>query len=519
MKESVRCVHLGLLLKSVTVRQLVGSQDRNIHSVHYDSRRVTPGGIFVAIPGQRSDGYAYIEEAVEKGAVAVITEKEWSGPPDVTAVQVEDARLALAAAASAFYGEPFRELCMIGITGTNGKTTTAYLVESILTTGGHKAGVLGTINYRFGGQCFASPVTTPESADLMKLLRQMVDHGVSHAVLEVSSHALDLHRVAFCEFDVGVFTNLSQDHLDYHKDMETYWQCKRELFVSRLGRGPKEAGAAAVINWDDPRGRALYNDLTLQRLRFGLSSACEIQARDTHLGLRGVAGRIRTPHDDFEFTSPLVGNHNIYNILSATGVAVALGVPVENIQRGIADLAGVPGRLEQVQNESGISVFVDYAHTPDALDNVLRVLKSLTSGRLITVFGCGGDRDRQKRAMMGAVAGRISDLSVLTSDNPRTESPEAILADIVRGTAEVQPKEYATDELGNGFSGRGYVMEPDRRKAIGLGLAVAGPGDTVLVAGKGHEPYQILGETTIPFDDKVEVMAALGVLNATANQR
>jgi UDP-N-acetylmuramyl-tripeptide synthetase len=259
--------------------------------------------------------------------------------------------------------------------------------------------------------------------------------------------------------------------------------------------------------------------LTLQRLRFGLSSACEIQARDTHLGLRGVAGRIRTPHDDFEFTSPLVGNHNIYNILSATGVAVALGVPVENIQRGIADLAGVPGRLEQVQNESGISVFVDYAHTPDALDNVLRVLKSLTSGRLITVFGCGGDRDRQKRAMMGAVAGRISDLSVLTSDNPRTESPEAILADIVRGTAEVQPKEYAPDELGNGFSGRGYVMEPDRRKAIGLGLAVAGPGDTVLVAGKGHEPYQILGETTIPFDDKVEVMAALGVLNATANQR
>ena len=517
MKETDRSVNLSLLLKAATVRRFVGSQDRNIGSIHYDSRSVTPGGLFVAIPGHRCDGHTYIAEAIERGAVAVVTEKEWSGPPSVSVAQVENARFGLAACSSVFYGEPFRELCMVGITGTNGKTTTAYLVESILTASGYEVGVMGTINCRFGGHHFASPVTTPESLDLMKLLREMVDNGVSHAVLEVSSHALDLQRVAFCEFDVGVFTNLSRDHLDYHKDMETYWRCKRELFVSRLGVGSKRHHATAVINWDDPKGKTLYDDVTVSRLRFGLSDTCEVQARNTELGIDGVSGGVQTPSGDFDFASSLVGNHNIYNILSATGVAIALGVSMETIQQGIADLPGVPGRLEQVPNESGFSVFVDYAHTPDALENVLSVLRTLTSGRLITVFGCGGDRDRDKRPLMGAVAGRLSDLVVLTSDNPRTESPGDILADIVRGTVTTQPQAYEADELGNGFSASGYVVEPDRRKAITLGLDVAGHGDTVIIAGKGHEPYQIVGETTIPFDDKVEANAALQQLGAVAN--
>ena len=496
-----------------------GVEDQIIDSVHYDSRTVTPGGLFVAIQGHRWDGYTYIEEAIENGAVAVLTEKEWSGRPSISVAQVENARLALAAVSSAFYGDPCRELCMIGITGTNGKTTTAYLMESILNAAGLEVGVIGTINYRFGGQSFTSPVTTPESLDLMRLLRKMADSGVTHVVLEVSSHALDLHRVAFCEFDVGVFTNLSREHLDYHHDMETYWQCKRELCVGRLGVGSKRGRATAVTNWDDLKGKELYGEVSVPCLRAGLSDDCEIRAQDINLTKDAASGRVRTPEGEFDFTSSLVGKHNVYNILSATGVAIALGLPLDTIQKGIMDLRGVPGRLECVTNDLGLSVFVDYAHTPDALENVLSVLRGLTSGRMITIFGCGGDRDRDKRPMMGATAGRLSDLVVLTSDNPRTEAPEAILAGIVEGTAAVQSHQYELHELAKGFETPGYVVEPDRRKAIALGLGAARSGDTVIIAGKGHETYQIIGETTIPFDDRVEAKKILQQLSAGGSKQ
>ncbi len=496
-----------------------GVEDQIIDSVHYDSRTVTPGGLFVAIQGHRWDGYTYIEEAIENGAVAVLTEKEWSGRPSISVAQVENARLALAAVSSAFYGDPCRELCMIGITGTNGKTTTAYLMESILNAAGLEVGVIGTINYRFGGQSFTSPVTTPESLDLMRLLRKMADSGVTHVVLEVSSHALDLHRVAFCEFDVGVFTNLSREHLDYHHDMETYWQCKRELCVGRLGVGSKRGRATAVTNWDDLKGKELYGEVSVPCLRTGLSDDCEIRAQDINLTKDAASGRVRTPEGEFDFTSSLVGKHNVYNILSATGVAIALGLPLDTIQKGIMDLRGVPGRLECVTNDLGLSVFVDYAHTPDALENVLSVLRGLTSGRMITIFGCGGDRDRDKRPMMGATAGRLSDLVVLTSDNPRTEAPEAILAGIVEGTAAVQSHQYELHELAKGFETPGYVVEPDRRKAIALGLGAARSGDTVIIAGKGHETYQIIGETTISFDDRVEAKKILQQLSAVGSKQ
>jgi len=496
-----------------------GLEDQIIDSVHYDSRTVTPGGLFVAIQGHRWDGYTYIEEAIENGAVAVLTEKEWSGRPSISVAQVENARLALAAVSSAFYGDPCRELCMIGITGTNGKTTTAYLMESILNAAGLEVGVIGTINYRFGGQSFTSPVTTPESLDLMRLLRKMADSEVTHVVLEVSSHALDLHRVAFCEFDVGVFTNLSREHLDYHHDMETYWQCKRELCVGRLGVGSKRGRATAVTNWDDLKGKELYGEVSVPCLRAGLSDDCEIRAQDINLTKDAASGRIRTPEGEFDFTSSLVGKHNVYNILSATGVAIALGLPLDTIQKGIMDLRGVPGRLECVTNDLGLSVFVDYAHTPDALENVLSVLRGLTSGRMITIFGCGGDRDRDKRPMMGATAGRLSDLVVLTSDNPRTEAPEAILAGIVEGTAAVQSHQYELHELAKGFETPGYVVEPDRREAIALGLGAARSGDTVIIAGKGHETYQIIGETTIPFDDRVEAKKILQQLSAGGSKQ
>jgi UDP-N-acetylmuramyl-tripeptide synthetase len=511
-------VKLGLLLEAVPVVRFAGQEGHIIDSVHYDSRTVTPGGLFVAIQGHRSDGYTYIEEAIENGAVAILAEKEWPGRPSISVAQVENARLALAAVSSAFYGDPCRELCMIGITGTNGKTTTAYLMESILSAAALKVGVIGTIDYRFGGQSFASPVTTPESLDLMRLLRSMADSEVTHVVLEVSSHALDLHRVARCDFDVGVFTNLSRDHLDYHHDMDTYWQCKRELCIGRLGVGSKQERATAVINWDDPKGKELCADVTVPCLRAGFSDDCEILAKDICLTKDAASGRVRTPEGEFDFTSSLVGKHNVYNILSATGVAIALGLPSETIQKGIVGLRGVPGRLECVANELGLSVFVDYAHTPDALENVLTVLRELTAGRTITIFGCGGDRDRDKRPMMGAAAGRLSDLVVLTSDNPRTEAPEAILADIVEGVAAIQSHQYEFHELAKGFETPGYVVEPDRRKAIALGLGAAKSGDTVIIAGKGHETYQITGETTVPFDDRVEARQVLEQLSAVSSQ-
>jgi UDP-N-acetylmuramoyl-L-alanyl-D-glutamate--2,6-diaminopimelate ligase len=504
MRGSDDRVKLSFLLEAIAVKRLVGPEDQIIESIHYDSRTVTPGGLFVAIHGYRCDGYGYIKEAIEKGAVAVLTEKQWHGPPSISVARVENARLALAAVSSAFYGNPSRELCIIGITGTNGKTTTAYFIESVFNAAGFKVGVIGTINYRFGGQRYTSPVTTPESLDLMRLLRKMADSGITHVVLEVSSHALDLHRIAFCELDVGVFTNLSRDHLDYHGDMETYWQCKRKLCVGRLGVGSKRERAAAVTNWDDPRGKELYADVSVPCLRTGLSGESEIRAQNINLTIEGTSGKVQTPKGDFDFTSYLVGNHNVYNILSATGVAITLGISLETVRKGIKGLQGVPGRLESVANNLRLSVFVDFAHTPDALENVVGVLRGLTSGRMITIFGCGGDRDRDKRPMMGAIAGRLSDLVVLTSDNPRTESPQAILAAIVAGTAAVQSHQYKPPELAKGFETRGYVVEPDRRKAIALGLGAARPGDTVIIAGKGHETYQIVGESTIPFDDRLE---------------
>ena len=518
MRGTANGVKLGLLLEATPVIRFAGPKDQTIDSVHYDSRTVTPGGIFVAIEGLRSDGHTYIEEAVENGAVAIFTEKEWSGSPGISVAQVENARLALAALSSSFFRDPCRELCMIGITGTNGKTTTAYLMESILHSAGLEVGVIGTIDFRFGGQSFANAVTTPESLDLMRMLRNMADNGVTHVVLEVSSHALDLHRVAFCEFDVGVFTNLSRDHLDYHKNMDAYWQCKRGLCIGRLGVGSKRGEATAVINWDDPKGKELYAEVSVPCLRTGLSDDCEILAKDLSLTKDAASGRIRTPKGEFEFTSPLVGKHNVYNILSATGVATAIGLPLETIPIGIEKLQGVPGRLECVTNELGLSVFVDYAHTPDALENVLTLVRGLTSGRVITIFGCGGDRDRDKRPIMGATAGRLSDLVVLTSDNPRTEAPENILAAIVEGTASAQKHRYESRELTKGFETRGYVVEPDRRNAIALGIGVARSGDTVIIAGKGHETYQIIGKSTIAFDDRVEARKVLDQLSEVSSQ-
>ncbi len=496
-------------LESMAVKELVGFEDQVINSIHYDSRTVTPGGLFVAIPGLQADGHAFIEDAAKRGAVAAVSEKPWAGQPSIAVAHVENARLALAALSSAFYGNPSRELCVIGITGTNGKTTTAYLIESILNAAGYSVGVIGTINYRFRGQSFASQVTTPESLDLMRILRQMADSDVTHAILEVSSHALDLDRVAFCEFDVGVFTNFSRDHLDYHKDMETYWQCKRKLFLDRLSSGSKQAKAVAVVNADDSKGKELVAEVPVRCLSVGFSQDCAVRAEDIDVSMHGSSGRVRAIDDYLHFSSPLIGRHNVYNVLTAIGVAMSIGVPLSAIKEGIDGLKGVPGRLESVANDAGFSVFVDYAHTPEALENALTTLRGLCSGRLITIFGCGGDRDRKKRPMMGAAAARLSDLCVLTSDNPRTEAPEAILAAVEAGTAAERGSRYELDHLARGFDAPGYAVEADRRRAIELGLSAARRGDTVLIAGKGHETYQIIGKKTIAFDDRVEARKVL----------
>jgi UDP-N-acetylmuramyl-tripeptide synthetase len=504
-------MRLNTLLEALPVKSFAGPEDGEIRSIHYDSRTVKPGGLFVAIKGVRTDGARFIDDAIQRGAAAVVAEPP---PPlrqkDVTIVEVENARQALAHIASKFWGDPSSQLYVIGVTGTNGKTTTAYLIEAILKRAGVSVGVMGTIDCRFQGKHFASPVTTPESADLMEMLRKMLDSGVTHVVLEVSSHAIDMDRVRSCRFDVGIFTNLSQDHLDYHRDMEAYWKCKKRFFLDHLSANPKNGKATAVINCDDIRGKALAREVPVKALRTGFAPECDVRAEAVTVNLDGTSGKIHTPAGGFDFSSSLVGQHNVRNILSATATGIAIGLPLSDIREGIHTLSSVPGRLESVPNPNDLSILVDYAHTPEALENVLSALRKLTRNRLITVFGCGGDRDKDKRPIMGEIAARLSDICVLTTDNPRSESPAHILAQIEAGTALAQGvSKYDRRELLQGRNGWGYTIEPDRRRAIELGIRLAKPGDCVLIAGKGHETYQIVGDRTLPFDDRIEASNAL----------
>ncbi len=513
-------VKLSALIGALPVVSSSGPGDPEIRSIHYDSRTVKPGGLFVAIKGLQTDGSRFIEDAVRRGASAVIT-----APPvsqtlkGIPLIEVEDTRRALALVSAAFWGHPARQLFMIGITGTNGKTTTAYLIEAVLKKAGIPVGVIGTIDYRFGGKHFTSSVTTPESADLMRILRDMADHGATHVVLEVSSHAIDLARIAACELDVAIFTNLSQDHLDYHKDMATYWACKKRLFIDHLSRGPKSDRAVSIVNWEDNYGKELGRETPVETLRTGFSPECEVRAENVQVTVERTTGTIQTPKGTFQFGSPLVGHHNVLNILSATAAGVAMGIPLSEIGAGISSLPRVPGRLESIPNREDLTVLVDYAHTPEALQNVLTALREIIPGRLITVFGCGGDRDKMKRPLMGKIAARLSDLSVLTTDNPRTESPAEILGDIEAGTRSVEGiAKNEPDRLMRCCNGKSYTVEPDRRRAIELGIRVAKPGDCVLIAGKGHEPYQIVGTEVLPFDDRLEANKVLGEHPATQRE-
>jgi UDP-N-acetylmuramoyl-L-alanyl-D-glutamate--2,6-diaminopimelate ligase len=498
--------NLAQLLQGLEILHIRGDDSIPVTGLAYHSGRVQPGDVFVALKGYQTDGHLYIAKAIENGARAVVVENHLPSYPGIVQVRTPDTRLALAHMAAAFAGHPSHDLPVIGITGTNGKTTTSYILEAIWQARGDRVGVIGTVNCRFAGLVRPSPVTTPESLDLQILLKEMQDHDINCAIMEVSSHALDLKRAHACRFAGAVFTNLSQDHLDYHRDLETYFAAKSLLFTELLAAAGAAAGLA-VINVDDPWGKKLRSQLSTPALTYGFGPGVDIRPETYTLSSRGITARLTTPFGPLEISSPLVGHYNLANIMAAAGTALGLGINPDHVVRGLTELTGVDGRLEPVAVPGQPLVLVDYAHTPDALTQVLKVLRSLDFTRIITVFGCGGDRDRTKRPLMGQAAALGSDLVIVTSDNPRTEDPENIISHIEAGLKDLGYHPVPVAEIAQAT--RGYLLVPDRRQAILRAVAIAAPGDVILLAGKGHETYQIIGTRRLHFDDREEARAAL----------
>ncbi len=477
------------LLPGVALPDAAGRTE--IRGIAYDSRKVEPGFLFFAFPGARTDGRAYAAQAIERGAVAVASE---SAKPDGFQgewIQVPHGRRALAVAARTFLGKPDERLAITGITGTNGKTTTAYLLDSILRTCGYVTGLVGTIEYRVAGRAAPAVNTTPESLDLFRMFEEISRAGGSHVTMEVSSHALALGRVYGIRFHTAVFTNLTRDHLDFHHTMEEYFAAKRLLFEGAGAPPPP----FAVLNLDDGWARQIRPATSVNPMGYGIEDdRAPARAINIQSGFDGLKFEIETPLGKFPITSPLPGRMNVYNILAAWCAASTYGLDAESIARGIAACRAVPGRFERVDEGQPFLVIVDYAHTDDALRNVISVARGLKPARIITLFGCGGDRDRTKRPLMGDVAAALSDFVVLTSDNPRSEDPLGIINDALVGVCR-------HDTL--------YVAEPDREKAIAKAIGAARPGDIVILAGKGHETYQVLKDRTIPLDDRETARAVL----------
>jgi len=491
---------LKQIVGSLPEASVEGPLDREITGLTFDSRRVGPGMVFVAIPGQNSDGHDFIPSAVERGAAAVICDRLRPVTAKVTRIRVPDVREAMACAARSFYEHPSARLKVIGVTGTNGKTTVAFMVKAILEAAGWKSGLIGTVRYEIGDRVIPAQRTTPESLEVHQLMAQMLRSGCESCVMEVSSHALDQKRVLGVEFDVAIFTNLTRDHLDYHGTMENYFAAKRKLF-NRTAKGSKKG--AAVINIDDAYGARLAGDengLEVQ-LTYGLGETARLRATKIELSPDGSRFVVETAGRKFAVRLPLIGRHNIYNALAAVGAGLALEVDVVKIQAALNSLPPVPGRLEGVRCGQPFNVFVDYAHTDDALKNVLTTLRESARGRILLAFGCGGSRDTGKRAKMGRIAAELADQVVITSDNPRREDPARIAAAIEEGFRAVRTN--------------GYVVELDRRRAIEQIMEMAQPGDTVLLAGKGHETYQEFEDTVVPFDDRVHAQEALEALGFT----
>jgi len=500
-------MQLDVLLQAGEVEQTDGNLERAVAGLAYDSRRVKPGFVFFAIPGARSDGREFIGDALARGAAAVVAERPIQRAGDAAAIRVRNVRRTMGQWSARFYDYPSRGMRVAGITGTNGKTTVTYILESIFRAAGAAAGVVGTVNYRYRSSVLPAPHTTPESVDLHGLLADMARAGVESVAMEVSSHALELERVRGIDFDAAIFTNLTRDHLDFHGDMERYFHSKSKFFTDYLPASGKKK-KSAVIHGSDPKGPELLEksaSLGLDAVSYGRDVKWDVHPVDVAGDLDGLRGKLQMGDRTIAFTAQLIGATNLENILAAAAAAFAMGIEPDAIVRGVGALKTVPGRLEKVENERGVTVLVDYAHTPDALERALKLLRPLTRGRLIAVFGCGGDRDRGKRPLMGEAGARLADIAVLTSDNPRTEDPMRILDEVEAGAKKTGARKSQRTELEAGkpkFETGFYLVEPDRRAAIRYALTLARAGDLVLLAGKGHEDYQILGTQKIHFDDR-----------------
>ncbi len=490
---------LSDLLEDAGVKGEVVGGNPIINGVTEDSRRVEPGQVFVATKGPGIDSHLFISDAVEAGAVAVVTEQSVSSYPGVAIVKVDDSRDALGRLAHAMYENPSKDMLVLAVTGTNGKTTTSYVLEAMLTAAGYNTGVLGTIEYRYAGQRLEAANTTPSSTHLARMYNDMKDAGVNAVAMEVSSHAADQRRISGIKFDGCILTNITQDHLDYHHTMENYTDAKKLIFTDHLRRYEtvRHIEPVAVLNIDDPRVAELQSDISVKILTTGIDSAADYRARDITFGPDGTKFRLEIADAVVELTTHLVGMYNVQNVLGAVALAHGAGLSLDAIKDGLAALEVVPGRLEPVREGQPFLVLVDYAHTPDALERVLTNAREMIRGRLIVVFGCGGDRDPGKRPLMGKAAGDLADLIVVTNDNPRTEEAGLIAAGVMEGVGQSKAEE------------KNISLILDRRDAIRHALQLAQAGDAVLIAGKGHEDYQIIGKEKTHFDDREEARAFL----------
>jgi UDP-N-acetylmuramoyl-L-alanyl-D-glutamate--2,6-diaminopimelate ligase len=479
-----------------------GDVQVSIAALTDDSRQITPGTLFVAVKGERVDGHAYVRQAVEAGAAALIVQDASSvSDHTVPTIELRDSRRALGLLAARLHNDPSKYLRMTGVTGTNGKTTTTYLIKAMLESAKRKVGLIGTVSYEIGSERIDASHTTPGAVELQQLLARMVQAGMDTVAMEVSSHALAMDRTSGCEYDTAVFTNLTQDHLDYHHTMDEYFQAKARLFAGLTTSGSKSGHKRAIVNADDPWASRIKEVCPLPVWTYSIRDPSDIRAHDVRLSIHGTTFRVVTPSGDSRIDSLLVGEHNIYNVLAAIGVGLNEGLSLDVIREGIRTVRNVPGRFERVEAGQDFTIVVDYAHTEDALVRLLAAAHALKTGRIITVFGCGGDRDRGKRPKMGRAATERSDVVILTSDNPRTEDPMTILKEVEAGVRDVLQADRVR-----------YEMIPDRRTAIETAIREAKPGDMVLIAGKGHEDYQIVGTQKLHFDDREVAREAVGKL-------
>ncbi len=489
-------MRLRELFRNVPGVEVNGNGDPDILGLAYSSLQVQPGFLFAAVRGGKTDGFLFVDDALARGAAAVLAGKSRPQDKKTPWVKAADTREALALAAANFYGHPSMKMKVVGITGTKGKTTVTYLLESILLKAGFVPGVIGTVNYRWPGRLVSALRTTPEAPDIERMFTEMLADGVTHCLVEVSSHALDLKRVWGIHFDIAAFTNLSPEHLDYHESMEDYFEAKKRLFFLNAKK------RTAVVNLDDPWGKRLMNELPLKTVSFGLEPAAIVRAGNLRLTENGIKADVDYPGGQIKVCSRLMGRHNLYNILTAVAAGLALNIPAAAIKEGITELKGVPGRLERIETDLGFQVYVDYAHTDEAMRSLLETVRELKPRRILLVFGAGGDRDKAKRPRMGKVAAELADITFLTSDNPRSEDPLAIIAEIEKGMTEGKAGDYR--------------IVPDRHEAIARALAEAAKGDYVLVVGKGHERTQTFRDRTVPFDDGEVIRGILKTMETKA---